>query len=153
MVSGPYKPSIEFSMHLGIYKERPEVNCIVHTHSKFATAVSAMDLSLIHIYCVTPAISICLLSMNMRELKKLNREPVIALVSAIFSVCFIAIILGLFFAPRITEGWKCAGMFVGTYTGGTPNLTAIATGLDCSRAVSYTHLDVYKRQGGACEAP
>lgn len=80
-------------------------------------------------YCVTPAISICLLSMNMRELKKLNREPVIALVSAIFSVCFIAIILGLFFAPRITEGWKCAGMFVGTYTGGTPNLTAIATGL------------------------
>ena len=83
-------------------------------------------------YCVTPAISICLLSMNMRELKKLNREPVIALVSAIFSVCFIAIILGLFFAPRITEGWKCAGMFVGTYTGGTPNLTAIATGLDCS---------------------
>ena len=43
VVSGPYKPSIEFSMHLGIYKERPEVNCIVHTHSKFATAVSAMD--------------------------------------------------------------------------------------------------------------
>lgn len=38
-------------------------------------------------YCVTPAISICLLSMDMRELKKLNREPVIALVSAIFSVC------------------------------------------------------------------
>lgn len=35
-------------------------------------------------YCVTPAISICLLSMNMRELKKLNREPVIALISAIF---------------------------------------------------------------------
>lgn len=31
VVSGPYKPSIEFSMHLGIYKERPEVNCIVHT--------------------------------------------------------------------------------------------------------------------------
>ena len=24
-------------------------------------------------------------------------------------------------------------MFVGTYTGGTPNLTAIATGVDCSR--------------------
>ena len=26
-----------------IFRERPEVNCIVHTHSKFATAVSAMD--------------------------------------------------------------------------------------------------------------
>lgn len=84
-------------------------------------------------YCVQAAISICLLSMNVTELKKLNRQPVIALVSAIFSVCIVAIVLGLIFAPRIEEGWKVAGMFVGTYTGGTPNLTAIATGVDCSR--------------------
>lgn len=84
-------------------------------------------------YCVTAGISICLLSMNMRELKRLNRQPVIALVSAIFSVCIVALVLGIFFAPRMVEGWKCAGMFVGTYTGGTPNLTAIATGLDTTR--------------------
>lgn len=84
-------------------------------------------------YCVTAAISICLLSMNVTELKKLNRQPVIALISAILSVCVVAVVLGIFFAPKIIEGWKCAGMFVGTYTGGTPNLTAIATGLDCSR--------------------
>lgn len=84
-------------------------------------------------YCVPLSISICLLSMNLTELKKLSRQPVIALASAIFSVCIVAIVLGIFFAPRIIEGWKCAGMFVGTYTGGTPNLTAIATGLDCSR--------------------
>lgn len=43
VVSGPYSPSIEFSMHLGIFRERPEVGCIVHTHSKSATAVSAME--------------------------------------------------------------------------------------------------------------
>lgn len=43
VVWGTYRPSIEFSMHLGIFKERREVNCIVHTHSKFATAVSAID--------------------------------------------------------------------------------------------------------------
>ena len=84
-------------------------------------------------YCVQAGISICLLSMNVTELKKLNKEPVIALVSAIASVCVVAIVLGMIFAPRIIEGWKCAGMFVGTYTGGTPNLTAIATGVDCSR--------------------
>ena len=84
-------------------------------------------------YCVPVSISICLLSMNLTELRKLTREPVFALISAIFSVCAVAILLGIFFAPRITEGWKCAGMFVGTYTGGTPNLTAIATGLDTSR--------------------
>lgn len=89
--------------------------------------------SMLSTYCVPLSISICLLSMNLTELRKLSRQPVIALVSAIFSVCAIAVILGIFFAPRIAEGWKCAGMFVGTYTGGTPNLTAIATGLDCSR--------------------
>ena len=63
----------------------------------------------------------------------MNRQPVIALVSAIASVCVVAIGLGIIFAPHMVEGWKCAGMFVGTYTGGTPNLTAIATGVDCSR--------------------
>lgn len=84
-------------------------------------------------YCVQAGISICLLSMNVTELKKLNRQPVIALVSAIASVCVVAIGLGMIFAPHMVEGWKCAGMFVGTYTGGTPNLTAIATGVDCSR--------------------
>lgn len=89
--------------------------------------------SSISTYCVQAGISICLLSMNVTELKKLNRQPVIALVSAIFSVCIVAIGLGIIFAPQITEGWKCVGMFVGTYTGGTPNLTAIATGVDCSR--------------------
>lgn len=89
--------------------------------------------SMLSTYCVPLSISICLLSMNLRELKKLTRQPVIALASAIFSVCIVAVVLGIFFAPHIVEGWKCAGMFVGTYTGGTPNLTAIATGLDCSR--------------------
>lgn len=84
-------------------------------------------------YCVQASICICLLSMNVTELRKLNRQPVIALVSAIVSVCLVAIVLGIIFAPKITEGWKVAGMFVGTYTGGTPNLTAIATGVDCSR--------------------
>lgn len=85
-------------------------------------------------YCVPLSVSICLMSMNLTELKKLSRQPLIALISAIASVCFAAFILGLFFAPRIDEGWKVAGMFVGTYTGGTPNLTAIATGLDATRA-------------------
>lgn len=89
--------------------------------------------SMLSTYCVPLSISICLLSMNLGELKKLTRQPVIALASAIFSVCIVAVVLGIFFAPHIVEGWKCAGMFVGTYTGGTPNLTAIATGLDCSR--------------------
>ena len=59
--------------------------------------------SSISTYCVQAGISICLLSMNVTELKKLNRQPVIALVSAIFSVCIVAIGLGIIFAPQITQ--------------------------------------------------
>ena len=72
-------------------------------------------------YAILPAISIMLLNMDIQELKKLKKGPVVALASAIFSVMLVATLLGLFFAPHIEEGWKTAGMFVGTYTGGTPN--------------------------------
>ncbi len=44
-----------------------------------------------------------------------------------------AFLFGLVFAEKISEGWKVAGMFVGTYTGGSANLTAIGTGLNVSR--------------------
>ena len=66
-------------------------------------------------------------------MRKLSKEPVIALISAIFSVCVAALVFGVLFADKINEGWKVAGMFVGTYTGGSSNLTAIAVGLDASK--------------------
>lgn len=34
------KPSSEVNMHLEIYKKRPDVNAIVHTHSSYATGFS-----------------------------------------------------------------------------------------------------------------
>lgn len=84
-------------------------------------------------YCIPLSICICLLSLDLKEMKKLTKEPIIALVSAILSVCIMAFIFGLVFAGKIDEGWKVAGMFVGTYTGGSSNLTAIAVGLDAAR--------------------
>ena len=39
-VSGKHQPSIECSMHLGVYWARPELRALVHTHSKYATTVS-----------------------------------------------------------------------------------------------------------------
>lgn len=37
---GPLKPSIEAIVHAGIYKSRPEVNGIMHTHSTYALTVA-----------------------------------------------------------------------------------------------------------------
>lgn len=55
-----------------------------------------------------------------------------ALVCAVFSVCLVATAFGAVFSSTLAEGWKIAGMFVGTYTGGSANLTAIAVGLDAA---------------------
>lgn len=84
-------------------------------------------------YCVPLSVSICLLSLDLKQMKTLTKEPIIALISAVCSVCIMALIFGVIFADKITEGWKVAGMFVGTYTGGSSNLTAIAIGLDASK--------------------
>ena len=42
ITEGKNRPSMEFGMHLSIYRQRPDVRAIVHTHSKYATAASAM---------------------------------------------------------------------------------------------------------------
>lgn len=42
VAEGTRKPSIEFSMHLEIYRRRLDVAAVVHTHSPYATAAGAM---------------------------------------------------------------------------------------------------------------
>ena len=39
-IDGKYKPSTETPMHTGILRNRPDMNAVVHTHSKFATIMS-----------------------------------------------------------------------------------------------------------------
>ena len=42
IVEGKHRPSSEAGMHLTLYKNRADVSGIVHTHSKFATAIACM---------------------------------------------------------------------------------------------------------------
>jgi L-ribulose-5-phosphate 4-epimerase len=42
VVEGDYRPSSDTSAHLYIYRHRPEVMGVVHTHSTFATAFAAL---------------------------------------------------------------------------------------------------------------
>lgn len=46
IVEGNLKPSSETGMHLIFYRNRDDANAIVHTHSKFATAISCMGWNL-----------------------------------------------------------------------------------------------------------
>ena len=46
MVEGDYKPSSDVYSHIYIYKHRPDVNGVVHTHSRYATAFAAVGKSI-----------------------------------------------------------------------------------------------------------
>ncbi len=42
VVEGQYKPSSDTASHCYIYRQRPDVNGVVHTHSRYATAFAAL---------------------------------------------------------------------------------------------------------------
>lgn len=83
-------------------------------------------------YAIPVALTMFLLNVNLKEWIKLSKQPLLAMAFAVISVCAVTLLTGLYFAARIPEGWKVAGMFIGTYTGGSSNLTAIGTGLNAS---------------------
>lgn len=84
-------------------------------------------------YCVPVSICLYLLNLDLKKMKiLLGRDTIIAFCSMMVCVCLVATVTGLFFARHIDEGWKIAGMFVGTYTGGSSQLTAIGMGLEAS---------------------
>ena len=77
-------------------------------------------------------IAVMLLNVDLKGLIKLSKEPLVAMALAVITVCVVVFALSFIFVPIIPEGWKLAGMLVGTYTGGSPNLNAIAVGLNAS---------------------
>ncbi len=46
VIEGERNPSVEKHLHLGIYKERDDVNVIIHSHGIYSTILSALNLSL-----------------------------------------------------------------------------------------------------------
>ncbi|MBN2502483.1 MAG: L-ribulose-5-phosphate 4-epimerase [Anaerolineales bacterium] len=46
IVEGDLKPSSDTASHLYIYRHRPDVNGVVHTHSRYATAFAAVGKSI-----------------------------------------------------------------------------------------------------------
>ncbi|PTN09754.1 DUF819 family protein [Mangrovibacterium marinum] len=76
------------------------------------------------------AIPLLLFSLDVKRWLKLARRAMISMVLGIVSLT-IVIVIGFFSLKNlIPEAWKIAGMLVGIYTGGTPNLAAIATALE-----------------------
>lgn len=76
------------------------------------------------------AIPLLLFSLDLRKWLKLAKGALLSLVLAMVSL-LIAVFIGFYwFGPNIDEAPKVAGMLVGVYTGGTPNLAAIGSALE-----------------------
>ena len=101
------------------------LNIMPHSHDTYNVFL---------MYSVPLALTMMLLNVDIKALLKLSKEPLKAMLFAVLSVCVVTLVSGFFFVTKIEEGWKIAGMFIGTYTGGSSNLTAIGTGLDASAA-------------------
>ena len=42
VIEGQYSPSSELGFHLALYRQRPDVNAVLHTHSVYATTIACL---------------------------------------------------------------------------------------------------------------
>ncbi|HER09614.1 MAG TPA: DUF819 family protein [Bacteroides sp.] len=75
-------------------------------------------------------IPLVLFSENVIKWARLARYTFLSLLLGVVSVVIFVIVGFFIFRERIPEIWKISGMMIGVYTGGTPNLAAIARGLN-----------------------
>lgn len=88
-----------------------------------ATALSLAEVT------VPLAIPFLLFGTDFMRWLRLARRTVLSFALAVAAAVAAAAIGALVFSARVDEWWKVAGMFVGVYTGGTVNLTAIGLAL------------------------
>ncbi|MFY7993757.1 MAG: DUF819 family protein [Bacteriovoracaceae bacterium] len=90
--------------------------------TKVSTEVSEISIMI--------ALPMLLFSTNLLGWFRLARTTILSFALVCLSVCFMALLAGKIFQGYSDEVWKMAGMMVGVYTGGTPNLTAIGKALE-----------------------
>ncbi|WP_297091757.1 DUF819 family protein [uncultured Draconibacterium sp.] len=79
------------------------------------------------------SLPLILFSVDVRSWFKMARSAFLALVTGLISVLAVVIIGFFVFRNDIENTWQVAGMLVGVYTGGTPNMAAMKTALNVSQ--------------------
>lgn len=93
---------------------------------------------------VTIALSLPLLlfSVDIQRWTRLAGKTILSFSLATISVSIVSFLGYVFIKNRLTEAWKIAGMVIGVYTGGTPNLAAIKAALNVD-ANTYLMVHTY----------
>ncbi len=82
---------------------------------------------------VVLAIPMLLFSMDFRRWLRLAKKTILSFALAIVAVMIVSTVAVFIFRDSVEAPWNVAGMLVGVYTGGTPNMAAIGTALDVPR--------------------
>jgi uncharacterized membrane protein len=94
------------------------------------------------------SLPLILFSMDVKSWFKGAGKAMISLILGLISVLIIIFIGFLIFKGKIENIWQVAGMLVGIYTGGTPNMAAIKSALDVSQEL-YILTHTYELTLGA----
>ncbi len=76
------------------------------------------------------AIPLLLFSLNLRAWVKLAGKTFFSMLLGLISVIIVVWVCYYLFRDELSESWKIAGMLIGVYSGGTPNLAAIKLALN-----------------------
>ena len=115
------------------YLPTHEFNALVHRGmltegDRFPNQIAQIQQLLMTII-IPLAIPLLLFSLNIKRWLKLARRALLSMLLGIISLLIVITISFLCLKNYIPDAWKVGGMLVGIYTGGTPNMAAIATAL------------------------
>ncbi|MCK5779677.1 MAG: DUF819 family protein [Psychrilyobacter sp.] len=83
-------------------------------------------------YAIPLSLSMFMLNLDLREISKLSKEPLIAIGLAVSTVSIVAFSASFLFHESIPNLYRYTGMFIGTYTGGSANLSAVGVALNAT---------------------
>ena len=84
------------------------------------------------------ALPLLLFSINVKNALNMAGDTLKGMALALLSVIVISIIGAVIFADQVADVWQVAGMSVGAYTGGGPNMAAIKTAIDAKESIFVT---------------
>lgn len=115
---------------------------ISHADSYVNSIATAQDLLISLI--VPLAFPLLFFSLNIRRWLRFAKDGFISTLLALVSVVVVVASGYFIFKDSIPESWKIAGMLVGVYTGGTPNLVSlkVALGVDPNSFVMTSTYDM-----------
>ncbi|WP_319560012.1 DUF819 family protein [Marispirochaeta sp.] len=116
-----------------IRKVRPVILCyiagILIGNSSLLPEGSFQVLDVISTVTVALSLPLMLISLDLSHWRELTGRAGLSMVFAFIAIMTSSALCFLLFGPRISESSKIAGLLVGVYTGGTPNMAALQQAL------------------------